>query len=241
MKKRGYGFQPPAASSAPKKMNLAQRLETERLQRLAEVARITVPSSPIPSSDAPLPTTERDNRPLEQRMGLDAGADRDAELDRRKQAAIADPESPESRASESWAARVAEANGWDDIARDVYALALRSVTIPKQCSIPVTVAVAGERRVNTSIMGYGDLAPPEGYAWFYPGNLNPWLILGLQPPGLQPMVTPSYSPLTQAPSQMLTGPQWQEITRRKERFYAQAEPCDYVIWRDRGTLGYLKL
>jgi hypothetical protein len=244
MKRKAYGYVVPAATAAPKKqLTVAQRLESERLQRLAQVARIDVPSSPLPGNDTPLPLTERDNRTLEQRMGLETGADRDAELDRRKQATIADPNSDESRASRDWAARVANEWGWDDIGRDLYALELRSVTIPKERPIPVELPMPGEmkQRFNTNIMGLGHGAPPEGQAWFHPGNLNPWLVLGLEPPGLQRMVSPSYSPLTQAPGQMLTPQQWQEVTRRKERFYQQAERDGYLQWVDKPTIGYLKL
>jgi hypothetical protein len=244
MKKRGFGYVVPAASAAPKKLNLQQRLEAERLQRLAQVARIDVASSPLPTADnAPLPLTERDKRPLEQRMGLETGADRDAEQDRRKQATIADPNSDESRASEEYAAPVANEKGWDAIGQHMYALSLRSVTIHKERPIPVELPTPGEmkQRINTNIMGLGHGAPPEGFAWFHPGNLNAWLVLGLEPPGLQRMVSPSYSPLTQAPGQMLTAQEWMEVTRRKESFYQQAERDGYLQWVDKPTIGYLKL
>jgi hypothetical protein len=144
MKRRGFGYAVPAATAVPKKMNLAQRLEAERLQRLAQAARIDIPSSPIPNNDAPLPLTERDNRPLEQRMGLDTGADRDAELDRRKQATIADPNSPESRASKDYAERVANELGWDETAQHIYGLAVRSVEISKQRPMSIAIPTPGE-------------------------------------------------------------------------------------------------
>jgi hypothetical protein len=131
--------------------------------------------------------------------------DLDAELDRRRQAVIADPNSNQFQASTRYAELCAAKHGWSYETTRIYALFVRSVDLPKPR--PVTVALVDTKareRVNVQVTHCGPGAPPDGFATFLPANIDPWLVLGMTPPGLQPKTTLTYSPLTMAPSQVLS-------------------------------------
>jgi hypothetical protein len=193
-------------------------------------------------ADEPPPELRpRDDRPLAQRIGLAPGLDLDAELDRRKQAAIADPDSPQWRASVARAAFVAQEYGLDADQERLYALFLRSVDLPMPRQTTIAVADPNtNERVNVNIMATpGGIS--DGFASFYPSQIDPYLVLGPTPRGLVPMVTPSYSPLSQPPVGALTAQQRLDAARLMQRTLDRLETIDFLRWRDRPSWALLRL
>jgi hypothetical protein len=233
----GFGYSPaPKARAAEIKARsgAAERLDSIERQR-AEGEESALPDA--------LEKPKPDTRSIAERIGLQPGMDLDAELDRRRTAIIANPASDAYKASTNYAELCGEKYGWkENNTIYQYALFLRSVDLPKPrpTMIPL-VDTRAKQRVNVQVTTAGPGAPPDGFAIFEPSRIDPWLVLGLKPPGLQPTSTPTFSPLTQAPPQMLTAQQRLEAIHRMQAAYRELERDGFLEWQIHESRGFLKV
>jgi hypothetical protein len=97
-------------------------------------------------------------------------------------------------------------------------------------------------RVNVAVETTGPGGPPDGFAHFYPANVPLEAILGLPPRGLVPMVTPTFSPLSQPPpSQLETIRQRAKAARLMQHALGQLEAIEFLEWVDRPSWAILRL
>jgi hypothetical protein len=144
-------------------------LAAEQTKREADAAHVEVDKTTDPG--------DLDMRSLAERIGLQAGLDIDAELARRKEQDIADPNSPQSIASARRAAAVAERCGLDPDTRRLYALFLRTCDLARPRLTSVTVADRfPSQRYNVTVETTGPGGPPPGFAHFYPSRVNTHLV-----------------------------------------------------------------
>jgi hypothetical protein len=224
MKRRSaFGYIAP-----PKSRAVEMRERTAVTERLDNIARQKADAAR--EAGEPLPSAreqpKEDTRSVAERIGLQPGYDLDAELDRRGQAVIADPNSAAFQASTGYAQRRGEQHDWSADTIRLYALFLRSVDLPRprQTSIYLAKERKDSDRPSATITTYGRPgSPPEGWATFLPANINAQLILGLPP------------------SQALIGPQWTEAARLAQAACDELEQSGCLEWQDRGSRGLLKL
>jgi hypothetical protein len=224
MKRRSaFGYIAPPKSRA---VELRERTAvTERLDNIArqkaDAAREA--GEPLPSARE---QPKEDTRSVAERIGLQPGYDLDAELDRRGQEVIADPNSAAFQASTSYAQRRGAQHGWAEDTTRLYALFLRSCDLPRprQTSIYLPKERKDSDRPSATLTTYGRPgSPPEGWATFEPSRINAQLVLGLPP------------------SQVLTGQQWAESARRTQAACDELERSGCLEWQDRHSRGLLKL
>jgi len=186
MKRRAFGWVPPTKNRAFQKERMgAQKLEAQRREHDSELANVQIKKT----TDA-VPS-------LAERIGLGVGEDLDAEMARRKEAAIQDPRSFEMAASQKRARDVAERYGLSPEIEALYAVMLRTTDPPRKRQTAVATAnTYRSQRVERVVETTGSGGPPDGFAHYYPANVPLEAILGLPLPGLPPMLFP----LTQAPA-----------------------------------------
>jgi hypothetical protein len=191
--------------------------------------------------DTPLPSAKEqpkdDTRSVAERIGLGAGLDLDAELDRRRLAMIASPDSTVFAASTKYAEMCGERHGWSDNTKYQYALALRSIDLPRPRQTTVALVDREQRERFHVPVTTNPAGVPDGWALFLPANVDPWLILGLTPPSLQPAPTL----LSLSPSHVLTAQQRAEAACRMQSACDELERTGFLQWQDRGSRGLLRL
>jgi hypothetical protein len=185
MKRRGFGYVAPPKNRGHQK----ERANTD--WSLAKIKAVEDRAEDDASVVVERKQTEPDMRSLAQRIGLPEGCNLDAEIARRKEAAIADPNSPQSIASKRRAAAVAEQYGLDADVERLYALFLRTCDLHRPRPTAVTMADRyPSQRFNVQVETTGPGGPPIGFAHFYPGRVDPYLVLGLEPLSLYIRLSP---------------------------------------------------
>jgi hypothetical protein len=217
VRKKGWGYQPPPRSRAKE---VAAR--TGVVERLTGVARQKAESigdnEPLPDASRPLTLAEKTALA---RQTLPTGVDLDAEIARRKEAALAKPNSPQ------FVEHLMTGLGLSELAARVYALALRATEAPEVR--PTQVVNADPRtgrtsdRITVTVPTTGPGGPPIGWGVYQPAQLPAQAILGLPP------------------NARLIGTQYAEAARIMQAAHAELETAGLLEWSHRGSRGLLRL
>jgi hypothetical protein len=224
--KRGFGYRLAARHGQERTVN--QMLAAEQAKRDAAAAAIETKA-----------VRANDSRTLAELYGAPFGYDIDLWRTEEHKRAAADPNSLQTLASQRRAAFVADQFELSPEIERIYALLLRLCELPvKRLTFVGLVDCNTRERFNMPVPTTPGGIPP-GFAHLHLNAVDAHLVLGLEPPGLDEMVSLTYSPLSR-PSKALSPQQRLQAARVMQRATDALEALDFLRFVQRPNWALLR-